>query len=125
MSRKQFILASGATCRNWGWSWSFVDKSKRVVIFGAWDRFNEGGRALILAEGWERGDNGRKKPAYSEAREHIRLIEEEAYELQTFPMLFSDEAQDRHGQGPARIGGFIPNLTTKRLIREGDCWYAI
>jgi 5-methylcytosine-specific restriction protein A len=38
MSRKVFIESCGATCRNWQWSWSFVNESKRFVVFGVWDR---------------------------------------------------------------------------------------
>ncbi|MBZ6758337.1 HNH endonuclease, partial [Klebsiella grimontii] len=25
MNRKQFIQSRGATCRNWTWSWSFIN----------------------------------------------------------------------------------------------------
>lgn len=37
-------------CRNWNWSWSFVNQSSRQVIFGAWDKDTPGGRAMILDE---------------------------------------------------------------------------
>ncbi len=125
MSRKAFIQSHGATCRNWNWSWSFVNESKRFVIFGAWDKFNDGKRAMIFAEGWERYTNGHKSAGYAQSREHIRLVEEEGYELKTFPMLWTDEALDKDGEGPARIKGFKAELTDRRLIRDGDAWYAV
>lgn len=124
MTRTDFIKSEGATCRNWNWSWSFVNEAQRFVIFGAWDIHTEGGRAKILEDGWERA-KGRRQPGFGQAREHIRLVEEEGYELKTFPMFFSDENQDRNGEGPAKIKGFTPELTTKRLVRDGDAWYAV
>jgi|ERR1044072_914586 5-methylcytosine-specific restriction protein A len=124
MTRKQFIESHGATCRNWNWSWSFVNHTDRFVIFGAWDRWTEDDRELILADAWETNSKGRKMPGYRQGLEHIRLIQAEGYELRTFPMLYSDEKQDRPGEGPATIQGFIPKLTPKRLVREGDSWFA-
>jgi 5-methylcytosine-specific restriction protein A len=124
MSRKSFIQAQGATCKNWTWSWSFVNHANTTVIFGAWDRNTEGTRALILGEAWERNSSGKRKPAYSQSREHIKLIEEKGYKLLTFPIVFSDELQDENGIGPAKISGFEPNLVKKKLIRSGGNWYA-
>lgn len=124
MSRKSFILSQGATCKNWTWSWSFINTEERIIIFGAWDKNTEGSLSLILDEAWARKSDGRKYPAYSEAREHIRLVEEEGYTLQTFPIIFSDELQDEDGNGPSKIKGFISTLTEKSLIRVGSKWYA-
>lgn len=36
-TRKAFIKSEGATCKNWTWSWSFVNHQERKIIFGAWD----------------------------------------------------------------------------------------
>jgi 5-methylcytosine-specific restriction enzyme A len=124
MSRKQFIESHGATCRNWNWSWSFVNTQDRVVIFGAWDKHTEGNTALILDEAWERNYAGKKPPGYSESREHIRLIEEEGYTLKTFPLIYSDELKDEKGIGPSKIKGFGRTLTTKTLKKVGGKWYA-
>jgi 5-methylcytosine-specific restriction protein A len=124
MNRKSFMQAQGATCKNWTWSWSFVNHEKKIVIFGAWDRNTEGNRALILSEAWEKNSSGKRKPAYSQSREHIRLIDEEGYKIFTFPIIFSDELQDENGIGPAKISGFEPNLSKKKLIRAGINWYA-
>ncbi|HDY85591.1 MAG TPA: HNH endonuclease, partial [Methylophaga sp.] len=89
MSRKKFIESQGATCRNWTWSWSFINESEKVIIFGAWDTNTDGDTSLILSDTWEYSGKGRKQPAYEQSREHIRLIEEEGYELKTFPIIYS------------------------------------
>jgi hypothetical protein len=79
MTRKQFIESHGATCRNWQWSWSFINVTERIIIFGAWDKHQSGDRSLILDEQWQTSSTGRKQPAYEQAREHLRLVEEEGY----------------------------------------------
>lgn len=124
MTRKEFIEAHGATCANWQWSWSFVNEDERFVIFGAWDKDTDGGTSLILAESWERSTKGRRNAGYRQSREHIRLVEEEGYALKTFPLLYSNERRDEHGRGPAKIKGFVPEMTTKVLRRVGSEWYA-
>ncbi|HCM6844803.1 TPA: HNH endonuclease, partial [Klebsiella quasipneumoniae] len=53
MNRKQFIQSRGATCRNWTWSWSFINHDDQLVIFGAWDVERDQERAVILREAWE------------------------------------------------------------------------
>jgi 5-methylcytosine-specific restriction protein A len=124
MSRKSFIQSHGATCKNWTWSWSFVNEEKQTVIFGAWDKNTEGSRSLILNEVWAKNKAGRKNPAYPQSRQHIRLVEEQGYKLLTFPIIFSGELQDEDGVGPAKIKGFEPTLTKKSLVRVGGKWYA-
>lgn len=124
MSRKSFIQSHGATCKNWKWSWSFINYDKRIIIFGAWDKNTEGPLSLILDESWAMNSAGRKNIAYPESREHIRFVEEDGYMLYTFPIIFSDELQDEKGLGPAKIKGFEPILTRKSLIRVGGKWFA-
>ena len=102
MNRKKFIQSHRATCRNWQWSWSFVNESERFVIFGAWDRFTDG---KILSEDWQVRRDGHKSHGYDQSREHVRLIEEEGYRWMTFPMQYEDE-----GGGLAKIGGFTQSL---------------
>lgn len=123
LTRKKFIESQGATCRNWTWSWSFINEVERTVIFGAWDAYQSGGRALILSEDWEINRRGRKQPGYGQSREHIRLVEEEGYRLKTFPMIYS-EIEEEGDVGPARIKGFLSTLEPRSLIRVGSCWYA-
>ena len=122
MSRKSFIEANGATCRNWTWSWSFVNDAERFVVFGAWDRYAEEDRVMILDRAWERSGKGKRNPGYIQSLEHVRLIEEEGYELRIFPMLFSHDGDD---SSPARIKGFEPVLSTKRLLKDGCAWFAV
>ena len=124
MNRKQFIESQGATCRNWTWSWSFINEKDKVIIFGAWDQYTDGNTSLILSEDWETNDKGRKKSGYEQSREHIRLIEEEGYQLKTFPIIYSDANKDEEGLGPAKLEDFIPELTLKSLKKVGNGWYA-
>ena len=124
MNRKQFIQSEGATCNNWTWSWSFINETDKIIIFGAWDKHTTGNSTEILNEGWQFNDNGKKKSAYGQSREHIRLIEEEGYQLKTFPLLHSDARKDSKDEGPAKIKGFIPELKTRILKRVGTVWYA-
>lgn len=120
MNRKKFIESHGATCENWQWSWSFVNKKKKFVIFGAWDTSTNGDTAHILSEDWEISKkSGRKKPGYSQSLEHIRLITDEGYALYTFPMTSSGNK----GAGP-KIGSFIEVISKKNLIKSGKSWYA-
>ena len=119
MNRKQFIQANEATCDNWTWSWSFVNESERLIIFGAWDFHTQGNKTLIFSEDWQSGQ-GRKKPGYTQSREHIRLIEEEGYKLMTFSM----QGSDANGTSSARIESFTPRLDERVLSRDNGNWYA-
>ena len=125
MSRKKFIESHGATCRNWTWSWSFVNHEAKFVIFGTWNVHKDGDKSLILDEAWEYSKKHRKQPAYPQALEHIRFVEREGYALKTFEMHYSDELVVKDGDGPAKIEGFTPKLDTKRLQKIGSKWYAI
>lgn len=109
MSRKEFIESHGATCANWQWSWSFINKAKKFIIFGQW---NEEEEELIFNENW-------KGKSTKQSREHIRLIEEEHYQLKTFPML-----RGKTPKGTPKIMGFTKQLTNKKLRRKGNKWYA-
>ncbi len=123
MTRRQFIESHGATCKNWQWSWSFINESERLIIFGAWDRDTKGRTARIFSEDWEK-PRGHKQAGYDQSREHIRLIEEEGYRLKTFPMRRSDIGDDDGREKRAKIGGFAAELTAKTLTRVGTEWYA-
>jgi len=124
VTRKQFIESIGATCKNWYWSWSFINEKEKIIIFGAWDNLVDGKKSIILDERWVITDKGRKAPGYTQSHEHIRLVEERGYQLSTFPIEFSYENKDVDGKGPAKIAGFTPKATPKKLIKEGVCWYA-
>jgi 5-methylcytosine-specific restriction protein A len=126
MSRKEFIEANGATCKNWTWSWSFVNHEEKFIIFGAWDIHWDpvlGNRKIaILSKDWERSEKGRRQPGYAQALEHIRLVEEEGYRLKIFNMNFARlDEQD----APAKIEDFEPKLYDRDLKRQGSVWYAV
>lgn len=123
MSRKQFIESQGATCRNWTWSWSFINEKEKTIIFGAWDIHTDGNTSLIFSEDWQTLD-GKKQPGYNQSREHIRLIEEEGFQLKTFRMKFSFDKKTEDGGGPAKIESFEPRLVVKSLTKVGNNWYA-
>ena len=122
MSRKTFIESQGARCKNWTWSWSFINEAERFIIFGAWDQYTNGKRAKIFSEDWKVNRKGQKSKGYRQSREHIRLFEEEGYRLMTFPMQAS-EASWEDGAIP-EIERFTPVLAEKTLARLGLDWYA-
>ena len=124
MTRREFIESVGGTCSNWQWSWSFVNHAQHFVIFGAWDRNTKGHRSMILSEDWKTNNRGRRYPGYQQSREHVRLVEEDGYQLKTFPMQYSDARKDESGIGPATIGGFTPELSDRSLAKIGNAWYA-
>ena len=124
MNKKTFITAAGATCVNWTWSWSYVNHEERLVIFGAWDKHTDGDVALIFGEDWQRKEDGKKRPAFGQSREHIRLIEEAGYTLKTFPLVYSDEKKNGEGDGPSKIKSFTPVLTACILHNIKGNWYA-
>lgn len=124
MSRKKFIESHGATCKNWQWSWSFINEKEKIIIFGAWDTNTTGNRSLIFSENWRVRKTGKRPPAYSQSREHIRLIEEEGYRLMTFPMIYSDANRGEDNSGPPKIAGITETLTPKTLIRIENDWFA-
>jgi len=124
MSRKKFIESVGATCKNWQWSWSFINETERFIIFGAWDRNTEGQKTLIFSDDWKHNAQGKQNQGYKQSREHIRLIEEDEFRLMTFPMKYSDARKEKDGTGPAKIEGFTPILLERSLRRIGNSWYA-
>jgi len=124
MSRKQFIESQGGTCKNWNWSWSFVNYKEKVVIFGAWDIYTEGTISLIFSEDWAISNRGRKNNGFPEAKEYIKLVEKENYILKIFTMIYSDKLRDEKGIGPAQIAKIVPELIEKKLIKIGKNWYA-
>jgi len=123
-SRREFIESVGATCRNWQWSWSFVNHAERFVVFGAWDVNTSGRRTQILSSEWRIKPTGRRTAGYPQSLEHVGLVAEQGYALKTFPMKWSNARQDEQGNGPPVIGDFTPVLTDRGLLRIGDDWYA-
>ncbi|MFM2344994.1 MAG: hypothetical protein RLZZ210_1606 [Pseudomonadota bacterium] len=121
MNRKHFIELQGATCRNWRWSWSFINKEEKVIIFGAWDTNTNNQGALILEPNWnKKGCHG-----YNQSREHIRLIEEEGYKLKIFKIFYSDSGKGNNNSDSPKIKKFTPELKEKILKKINDGWYAV
>lgn len=124
VSRREFIEKYGATCANWNWSWSFVNHQKRFVIFGLWRDFQTAKLGLILHSDWQLDNKNRKKPGYTQAIEHIRLIEQEGYGLKTFPMAGVLRNPEKGLLSASQITAIKPELIDARLIVLPDGWYA-
>lgn len=124
MSRKEFIQKNGATCKNWVWSWAFINKIDKIVIFGEWDKNyeQEKDRTVLLDETRHTGNKKKDNYGYKEALGYIRLVYNENYKLFTFPMIHSNTKND--GSGHSEIKKFIPILTEKVLSYENGKWYA-
>lgn len=120
VNRKQFIQSRGATCRNWTWSWSFINHDEQFVIFGAWDTEREKERAVILREEWEFSASHKRQPGYTQATEHIGFILQ-GYELFTFNMV---HAPNPDNPDVAVIKNFERRLDHRFLRKEGTVWYA-
>lgn len=121
MSRKKFIESHGATCKNWSWSWSFVNHKKKFVIFGYWDWNNDPENVLILSESWTHHKNIKNK-GYGEAIVNINLITNKGYSLKIFPMI---EKKGLPKDSPAVIDYIIKELYDRSLEKIDDEWYAV
>lgn len=104
------MISVGATCKNWNWSWSFVNHDEKFIVFGLWDVHKDG---LIFDESWTGA--GRKQ-----SLDHISLIKEHGYSLKTFPMQY-DETET----GTAKIKSFDWIIEDKNLAGVGGLWYAL
>ena len=123
MNRKQFIESVGATCNTWRNSWSFINESEKIIIFGAWDDLQENGRSLIISEDWQVNEtNGRKSPAYKYSRENITLLESGEYRLKIFKQFRSKGVDD---DATSKISHIEPILSDAVLEKDGPDWYAI
>ncbi|WP_081969347.1 HNH endonuclease [Paracoccus sanguinis] len=121
-TRRNFIESLGGKCRNWRWSWAFVNHDRRWVIFGAWTDREEGKRQLILSDDWS-VRRGRANPAYSEGIEYLNLVQSRGYTLFTFRMVRAKKTGTE--RTPASIKEFTGSLTQRRLERVGREYWAI
>ena len=120
-SRKAFIQSLGATCKNWQWSWSFVNKNEKTVIFGEWKDRPDRKPGLIFSKSWQIRA-GRKNKGYRQGLEHINLIKEHGFKLLTFSMTAKESPEGL--QGRVRIKDFEAVVYEKKLIEKDDGWYA-
>lgn len=102
-----------------------MNHDKRIVIFGAWNHMAEGNGIKIMDDTWEFSRKNLRNPAFRQSVEHIRLIQEESYELKTFSITRSEKQQDEFGDEPSKIKTYIPQLETKKLVKEGTKWLAV
>lgn len=99
-----------------------MNHAARFVIFGLWQDKADEKLGLILHPDWQ-FLGSRKQNGYSQAIEHIRLVEKEGYALRTFPMKGVPRFPDRGDHSPSTIKGFTPELTDGRLVVLPDGWY--
>lgn len=125
MTRGEFVRSHGATCKNWNWSWSFVNDDEKFVIFGAWDNLEDENGQVVLCETWERNVQGRKLPGYSQSINHIDLVENHGYKLKTFKMFGSNGGTENDSTEAAKIESIQLVLFDKTIKRIGDRWYAV
>lgn len=123
MNRKQFIESHGATCKNWNWSWSFVNHDDRFVIFGIWKDGDAQKLGLILHKDWEISPKGRRNNGYRQAFEHMQLVETHGYQLRTFKMNSARRHPEEGDLSASMISAFTPELNTAKLIALDDGWY--
>lgn len=123
MNRKTFITSLGATCKNWTWSWSFVNEAERFIVFGEWDVYAQENESLIFSRKWQTSAKHRRNPGYTESLEHLDLIENQGYRLFTFPMELDRE--NRADNAPPVIKSIIPQLEGKQLVQRDNQWFAI
>ncbi len=123
MSRTDFIKSLGATCKNWTWSWSFIDDVNKRIIFGAWQdlKSEDGSSVLILSDRWQENENGEAKLGYIQAREHLNKVMFEGYQLYTFSQKRKKQKDELKS---AKIESFAQEIELKYLVREGEDWYA-
>jgi 5-methylcytosine-specific restriction protein A len=123
MTREEFLKSVGAQSANKYWSWSAVNKDKKIVIFGAWDVHTKDGREMILNEDWKLSEKGKKQPGYTDAYRNLQLVEVEGYQLKTYPMILEEVSNGEWTR--AKIKEFIPILHDRKLIKSGNAWYAV
>ncbi|MGY5451442.1 HNH endonuclease [Agarivorans sp. MS3-6] len=125
MSRKTFMASYGASNRNDRYGWAFVNHEGKEVYFGAWDVYTDRDRALILAMDWEFNSEGRKVNAFGEALEYIKLVENEAYSLRTFPIIRKEDNGGDTDTDKAEIKQHIEEVSDMSLkLIDGD-YYAV
>ncbi|WP_024556356.1 HNH endonuclease [Franconibacter pulveris 1160] len=127
MSRRKFIESHGATCKNWNWSWSFVNHEMKFVIFGTWDQSLSMEKSIILKESWVTQTNRttgikRKASGYKQALQHLALVTDEGYQLKIFRMVYNERVPD---SDIAKIKTFEEELHERQLLKEGEAWYAV
>ncbi|WP_156792229.1 hypothetical protein [Desulfotalea psychrophila] len=96
-----------------------MNHTDKVVIFGAWDIDIDTDNSMILCETWQFNKKGRKNCGYKQSLEHVLLIDNEGYQLKTFPMKHA-----KTSNGSSKISDFTPHLADKNLRKKGSGWWA-
>jgi len=120
-TRQSYLEGLGFECKNWQWSWSFVNHKDRIVAFGAWDYETNGNRSRILSDEWKvHPEKQVVRRGYRQAMEHINLVREEGYGFQLFRQVGTLSAD-----GTARLLGVQPGLSPGRLSFDGKDYFGL
>lgn len=117
LKKQHFMQSIGAKCNNWRNSWSYVQRDKKMVIFGAWDFNTDDDKSLILHTDWKTKNN-RNQPGYSQAIKHLEFIGQ-GYELFTFSMENISKSE-----GNPKVGRIGQSLEKRILKIYNGGWYA-
>ena len=98
-----------------------MDHAQKLIIFGAWDIYEESYRCKIFEPSWQVKNNGKKNSGFKQSLQHIKLIENDNYSLKTF-RIFHTEGNPI--TGTAKIKGFISEVVDRVLVKDGNSWYA-
>lgn len=103
MSKKRFLEDQGFTCKNWQWSWSFINYENEAVVFTEWSTNLIGNKgALIFSSDWERDANGRKNNAYNQSKWHLEHHLEAGFSLSLLRIYPNENPQ----KGKSKIDSF-------------------
>lgn len=75
-----------------------------------------------MKETWSENALGRKTNGYKQSLEHLRLVEEEKYQLYTF---IQYHKLGNSLTGSAKLKGFSKNIQPKLMVKKGGSWYAV
>lgn len=88
-----------------------------MVIFGAWDFNTDNDKSLIMHKGWKYKNN-RRQPGYSQAIEHLKLLDK-GYSLYIFHQENISDDEDE-----PKIGRVSDNILKAHIKYDGEAWYA-
>lgn len=112
MSKQEFIELHGGTYKRHVPYWSYVNEDKQFVMFSApEEHIEKDGDYLVLSTEWElNAARNRRNPGYAEGGKHVRLIEEQGYQLK----IFVTKKRPGTNRGRKIVSGLIGPLSLHR-----------
>ncbi len=81
-------------------------------------------RALIFSDDWRQNAHGRVNPNWASSRAHIKLIEEQNYNLFVYRMVALNLEEARHGQA-RQIAYSLDEIQEAGLAIDERGWWAV